>query len=960
MQLPFGRIPGTYERMRRSRLTAALLPALLAACATAPGHVSSAPKPTWAFEKSDLPVDPAFRFGKLDNGLRYIIRKNGTPPGTAQVRMDIDAGSLDEAEHERGYAHYVEHMAFNGSTHVPEGEMIKLLERNGLAFGADTNAQTGFEQTLYILSLPRNDPALLDTALMLFRETASELTFAPEAVDRERGVVLSELRDGLGYQRRNLEDQLAFFYPKASYPRRLPIGTVETLNAATADKLKAFWAREYVPANATIVVAGDFDPDLVEQAIRARFASWQASPVPPRPGEGKVEPKQKRAADVFVDPALSERVTISRHGKWLDEPDAIETRRINLLRQIGYAIVNRRLQSRSRVVDPPFRSAGFGTSEVFRIGRTTNLIVDTTDGGWRKGVNAAAEEYFRALTFGFTDAEVAEQLANVRTGLENAAAASATRSNTALVSAALALVRDEQVPTTPESGLERFNAYAPAFTPAAVLAALKSEAVPLRDPLIRFQGRSEPAGGSRALIAAWDEAAKRKPAEAASSATGKFAYTDFGPAGTVASDKTEPALGIREVVFANGVRLNLKRTELVDNQIVVRLSLDGGELLATKENPLATEMIDMFAAGGLGKHSEDELQTLLAGKAVSANFLATGDVFSATATTTPRDLEAELQLLAAYVADPGYRPEGEQLYRQNVANFFARYRATPGAALSNLLPGILSDDDPRLTLQKPADYQALRFAGLKDAIGGRLARGAIEIGIVGDIDEEAAIAVVARTFGALPQREADFSPVPEQRERTFTAQRGVRIIRHTGDASQAVVHYTWPTRDDADAQESAGLELLEKVVEIELVETLRERLGKTYSPSTSASQSRVWRGYGTFAVAASVDVSDVAATRAALDETIAGLLAGPVDADVLARARAPMLEALANQLKSNGRWLAIVDRAQSRPEQIDRFVTAKARLEALTPADLLALARRYLAPGAAVQTLVLPEGAPAP
>ena len=237
-------------------LTAALT---LAACAAQPARLTSAPKPTWAFEQSDLPPDPAFRFGELDNGMRFIIRRNATPAGTAQVRMDIATGSLDERESERGYGHFVEHMAFNGSKNVPEGEMIKLLERNGLSFGADTNAQTSFEQTLYMLDLPRADPKLLDTALVLMRETASELTIDAEAVARERGVVLSELRDGQGWQRTNLEDQLAFFYPAATYPKRLPIGTVEALNAATAEALKSFWAREYVPSKTTMIVVGDFD-----------------------------------------------------------------------------------------------------------------------------------------------------------------------------------------------------------------------------------------------------------------------------------------------------------------------------------------------------------------------------------------------------------------------------------------------------------------------------------------------------------------------------------------------------------------------------------------------------------------------------------------------------------------------------------------------------------------------------
>jgi zinc protease len=936
-----------------------LLALTLAACAPHPAR-QAPPKPDWAFQTSDLAPDPAFRFGKLPNGLRYIIRQNATPSGTAQVRLEVATGSLDEGPHERGFAHFIEHMAFNGSTHVPEGEMIRLLERNGLSFGADTNASTGFEQTLYKLDLPKNDPALLDTALMLLRETASELTIAPDAVARERGVVLSELRDGRGYQRDNLEHQLAFFYPRATYPKRLPIGTVATLDAATAPALRAFWAREYVPANATLIVIGDFDAAAVEQAIRHHFETWQPAPPTPRPDQGKVDPHQRAAATIWTDPALSERVTASRHGKWLDEPDTAANRRQNLLRQIGYGIINRRFQRLSRRVDPPFRSAGFGTSQVFHIGRTTNLIVDTVDGGWQRALATAGAELTRALRDGFTRAEVDEQLANLRTGFENNAASESTRAHSALVAAALALIRDDEVPTTPRSALDRFAAFSPTITPETVLAALRTEAVPLTDPLIRFQGRTPPRGGTAALRATWAGSTHANGPSEAIPPSKPFAYNDFGSPGAVVSDVTEPALGIRQLRFANGVRLNLKRTALEADRIQWRLNLDGGDMLESQGDPLATEMMTMFAAGGLGQHSQDDLQTLLAGRSVGGALASFPDVFSAGATTTPRDLDLQLRLLAAMVTDPGYRPEGEVLYRQNIANFFASYRSTPSSALTSALGGLLSDDDPRFTLQKPAAYQALRFNALKSAIADRLAHGAIEIGLVGDLDEAAAIAMVARTFGALPPREPDFRAYDAQRIRPFTTARGPRIVRHLGKDNQAVVRMVWPTRDDADPIATQTLGLLQEVTAIEVLDTVREALGKAYSPSAQSSLSRVWRGYGTFAVQASVDVADLVETRAALARTIRALIDRPVDADVLARARAPMLDRLDNALKTNTGWLSLVDRAQTQPDHIARYIAARARLSALTATDLQAAARRYLAPDAAVEVLVLPEGAPAP
>jgi zinc protease len=948
--------------MRRIPFFLAALP--LAACTAQvqPPRATTPPLADWAFQRSDLAPDPAFRFGKLANGMRFIIRRNATPVGTAQVRMDIAAGSLNETEaagvDERGYAHFVEHMAFNGSTHVPEGEMVKLLERNGLAFGADTNAQTSFEQTLYQLDLPRNDPALLDTALMLMRETAGELSFTPEAVARERGVVLSELRDRQGLDLNNLKDQIAFLYPHATYPRRLPIGTVESLNAATAATLRAFWAREYVPSKATLVVVGDFDPDSVEAAIRAKFESWQSRAETPRPDEGVVEPGLKGQADIWIDPALSERVVASRHGPWLNEPDTIAQRRLNLLRQIGYGAVNRRFQRISRQLTPPFRGAGFGTGDVFRIGRTTNLVVDVEDKGWRNGLIAAAAALRQALRDGFTPEEIAEQVANTRTALENAAAGQDTRSNGALVAAALALVRDEQVPTTPASGLARFNAFAPQITPQAVLAALKTEALPLKDPLLRFQGRTAPEGGAAALRRAW-AAAARTTATRFTPVKGPFAYTDFGPSGAVVADSREPAFGIRMVRFANGVRLNLKHTDLDKDRISIRYSLDGGEMLDTRENPLAMEMASTLPAGGLGKHSQDDLQTLLAGRSVSNPFAPSGDVFTGTLTTTPRDLELQLDLLTATISDPGYRPEAEVPFRANMTNYFARLTATPQSALANGQPGVLSDNDPRFTLQPAGDYQKLTFARLRADLADRLAHGALEIAMVGDLDEDAAIALVGKTFGALPVREGDFRPYTAERQRSFTADRRLVVLRHKGEADQAIVRMVWPTTDDSDPVTTMGLGLLEQVASVEVLDSVREALGKAYSPGAASSLSRVWTGYGTFALQASVDAADVAATRDAFRKTVADLVSAPVDADVLERARAPMRERLEATLKTNGGWLALADRAQTKPDRIDRFRTARARLDAFTATELQALARRYLA-AKPVEFLVVPESAPAP
>ena len=918
-----------------------------------------------------MPLDPAFHFGQLPNGMRYIIVPNATPRGQAMVRMQVATGSLDENDDERGYAHFTEHMAFQGSTHVAPGEMVRLLERLGLAFGADTNAFTNHENTTYVLDLPRADPALLDTALMLLRETASELRFPADAVERERGVVLAERRDRNTASQRASIDETNFFAPDALYTQRQPIGTPEALGAATPAALRAFWAREYVPAKTTLIVVGDVDLAATQSAIGKHFSDWTPKPEgaqsPPQPDAGPIHPNDPPRTRIWLDPALAGAITVAHFAPWQPDPDTLARRREGVLRAVAYGIINRRLERFTRQANQPFRRASFSTGPVFHAGRMSNLVIQVANGDIRATVRVAALEYRRALAQGFTRGEVDEQLANLHEVTQNAATAVDTRTDDQLMASALNLVRREWVPSPPQDDLALLNAQIPQITPEAVLRSLRADVVPLDEPLIRYQGHGQPAGGETALRTAWIEAMRAplaaSPASTlnstpntttASSTEAHFGYTNFGPPGTVVADRREPVLGIRQIRFANGVRLNLKHTDLAKNQIMVQLSLDGGQLLASQENPLAVDMVPALTAGGLGQTSADQLQTLMAGHSVGLNLSSTPDSFVSNARTTSTDLGLQLRLMAALITDPGMRTEGEVQFHNAIGDLFTQSLSDPQHVLHSQLSGILSDGDPRFTRQPLSAYMALDFRQLRQAITDRLSHGAIELAIVGDVDEAQTIAAVGQTLGALPNREASFGSYAEARIRSFTSDRHPRILHHMGPADQAGISLTWPTRDASDPVANQVLNMLEKVVEIELVESLRQRLGKAYSPQVNSERSRTWTGYGTFTIWAGVDIKDVEAARTAIAQAIDTLRRRKVSADILERARRPLAENYDNDLKSNGGWLAAMTRAQSRPDVIDRQVHARDRVLAVSAADVLAAARTYLAPEAGVEVTILP------
>jgi zinc protease len=234
----------------------------------------------WNAETSDLEPDASIIYGRLPNGLRYAIRPNQRPQNQVLVRMTIDFGSAAEAEDEQGLAHFIEHMAFNGSANVPEGEMVKMLERLGLSFGADTNASTGYTRTEYKLDLPKADPRLIERALFLMRETAGNISFNPAAVDRERGIVLAERRERENFAFQSWRAANNLYYPNTYFSTRYPIGLSEILETAPADRLKALYRKYYRPDRIKIIIVGPVDPVAIERELANKFVDWQVTAPP--------------------------------------------------------------------------------------------------------------------------------------------------------------------------------------------------------------------------------------------------------------------------------------------------------------------------------------------------------------------------------------------------------------------------------------------------------------------------------------------------------------------------------------------------------------------------------------------------------------------------------------------------------------------------------------------------------
>ena len=346
--------------------------------------------------------------------------------------MRIETGSLNETEETRGIAHFLEHMAFNGSENIPEGEMTKRLERFGLAFGADTNASTGFDETTYQLELPEVNEEMLDTTFGIMRETAERLLLAPEAIEKERGVIQAERRARSNPAFTAFLDQLDFYAGNTILPDRLPIGTEATIDSVSPEQFRDFYSRYYRPEKTFITFVGDLSPELAVAKIEKYFGDWADPDVEAGTNvEIDSDVVTTPRARVYSDPEIQTSVSLSVLSPAEDEPDTAENRAEGLIEGLGNSILNRRLGKMARTEDAAFISAGVSRSNFFDVAEISSLSVSAEPANWEAALAQGEQALRQALDYGFSQAELDEQLANIQNSLEVSVQTSPDAPNTA-------------------------------------------------------------------------------------------------------------------------------------------------------------------------------------------------------------------------------------------------------------------------------------------------------------------------------------------------------------------------------------------------------------------------------------------------------------------------------------------------------------------------------------------------
>jgi zinc protease len=912
-------------------------------------------------QESDLPPDPAVRWGRLDNGLHYAILPNPEPRGRASLRLAIAAGSFHETDAQRGLAHFLEHMAFNGSRHFPAANVVEFFQRLGMNFGGDTNASTSFDRTIYQLELPDTKPATFGEALDFFTDVAGGLLLEPIQIDHERGIIESErrARDSVGY--RAFLAEIGYLLPDTLLPKRVPIGVPEVVTTAPREAFADFYDAWYRPERMTLVVVGEVDAPAVEQLLRERFSALAVrAPARPAPGYGAIGGPPAVTAFLHSDrDAGSTTVALETVVPYQFEADTAANRLKYLPRTLALQMLNRRLSILAKQEGAPFLGGLVGITEQFDFYRNASLELNCRPDQWRAALGVAEQELRRALRHGFESAELAEATAGYRNALEQAVRGATTRRSNELADELTGSLLDRNVFTHPAAELALFAPALNQATPAACLAALRAVWGETEARRIFISGNLTLADPEKEILAAYQASSAVAVEPPAKTEQAAFAYTDFGPAGTVVSRRQVEDLGLTLVEFQNGVRLNLKPTDFEAGQIQLSLRLGGGTLTQPAGKPGLNFLANSaFTAGGLGRHSIDELQRILAGKTLGLSFSARPDAFVLGGRTNRDDFLLQLQLLCAYVTDPGYRPEALRQVRKSAEQLYARLEHDISGPLQTEVPRQLAGGDFRFGLPARDAVLALTLDDLKAWLTPELAHGALEIAVVGDLDPDAVIAAVAKTFGALPARSAKPS-YDDARRVAGPAAALARQFAVPTEIPKAVVSLHWPATDARDVRVARRLRLLSEVFSDRLRVKIREELGGTYSPEAGADLSDTYPGFGYLVADAVVAPAQAREIADAIKAVAADLYTRGVTAEELQRAKEPVLTQLRESSRTNGYWLAnVLSAAQEQPQRLDWCRTRYSDNEAITLAELTALAKQYLDPAKVHEFISQPAAKP--
>ncbi len=906
-----------------------------------------------------LPVDSQITLGKFDNGLRYYIRVNTKPENRAELRLVVNAGSVLEDDDQRGLAHFVEHMSFNGTKHFAKQELVKFMESIGMRFGPSLNAYTSFDETVYMLQIPMDKPDVMKTAFLILEDWAHNLTFDPAEIDKERGVIVEEWRLRRGASARMQDKQFPILLKGSRYAERLPIGEKQIIESFKHETLKRYYADWYRPDLMAVIAVGDFDKSVVESLIKQHFASLPAASTPRlRPTYDVPDHPQTLYAIATDKEATTTSVAVYNKLPLLD-PTTVGAYRQKIVEQLYTGMLNRRFSELAQKADPPFLNAMSGRGLFVRSKEASILNALVKEGGIERGLEALFTESERIARFGFTPTELERQKRDALRSFERLNAEKDKQESQLFASEYIRnFTQREPIPGIayeyelnkrflPEITLDEINKLGKAWTGD------RSRVVMVSTP--QKEGLSVP---DEPKLAAVIKTAAGKEIKPYIDTVGDQPLLDKLPEpGKIIKTGMKEAFGITEWELSNGVKVVFKPTNYKQDEIVFRALSPGGTSLASDKDYIpASTASQVIAGGGLGKFNAIELRKVLSGKVASARPYISETEEGLSGSASPKDLETMFQLIYLTFTEPRADATIFGVLTAQMKALLANMKASPEMAFSETLQTTLYQNHYRarpmtpeivdeMNLEKSFAFYKDRFADASD----------FTFIFVGNIDLEAMKPLVEKYLGALPSihrsetwKNMGINPVKGVVQKTV--KKGIE------PKSQAAIVFTGPFQ--YDRPQRAAIRALSLVLDTKLRETLREELSGTYGVSVMASYTKIPDEKYSFMINFGCNPTRTDELIKAIFREIENLKTNGPSEKQVNDTREALLREYETSMKQNSYLLTQIYSGYQLHEDLKYLFDLPEYLKTMSAAMIHEAARTYLNTGNYVQVTLFPEKEP--
>ncbi len=903
-----------------------------------------------------MPVDTNITIGTLPNGLRYYIRKNGKPEKRAELRLVVNAGSILEDDDQQGLAHFTEHMAFNGTKNFEKQAIVNYLESVGMRFGADLNAYTSFDETVYMLQIPTDTLSIMNKGFDILEDWAHLVTFDPEELDKERGVVIEEWRYRRGANARLLDKQLPTILKDSRYAVRLPIGKVDILEHFTRDTILRFYNTWYRPDLMAVVAVGDFDKALVESLIKKHFSNV---PNPPHEQVRRYFPVPDNTEPLFTiatDPEATLNLIEVYYKRDVERDSTIGDYRHVLVQRLYSGILNERLDELTRKPSPPFVFAGSQVGSFVRTKDVFTLYAGVKDNGIEDGLRSVLTEAARVRQHGFTPTELEREKASFLRGMESAYA---ERQKTESGRYAAEYIRNfltgESLPGIAYE-YELYKRFLPTITLEEVnnvgkeLLTTENRVVAVSAP--EKPGVSVPTRDQLAEI--FDDVEQTRVAAYVDSVSNEPLVSTLPHPGTIVSTTHIDSLDVTEWVLSNGVRVILKPTTFKNDEIVMTAFSPGGSSLVPDAQYIpaitATSIID---ESGAGTFDETTLEKKLAGKIVRVSPYINELEEGFTGSASPADLETLFQLIYLYVVHPRIDSSAFAAYTSRMETYIRNRSARPESIFEDSVQVIMSQHSVR---RRPWSEQLLRELNLQKSYAiykDRFAdAGDFTFIFTGNFTPDSIAGYVKTYLGGLPstgrkEQWKDLNIEPP----TGIVKRS--IYKGIEPKSQVRIMFTGPF--SYDFQHRYDFQSMISVLRILLRESLREEKGGTYGVgvygSTTHYPDESYRVTISF-VCSPERVDELTATAMSV---IDSLKTFGTTQENLTKVREIQRRERETQLQQNGFWLSSLDAYYTDHENPLQIVRYPALVDRLSLEAIQAAAKKYFSTGNVATIVLYPE-----